>query len=303
MTQLAFIILAHTDPVHLNRMIKSLPENSEFFVHVDSKANITKFQELIDSENVHFTEQRVNVMWGSISIVDSQMHMIHDVLSSSNHFDYIISLSGLDYPIWDNDNIIKYFEVNMGKEILYASPMEKQEDKSILYRQHRPFNYKYYKYGSIKSKLRVALRKIIYTIGIRKSLHFKANHKMYELYKGSTWWAITPKLAKCAYDTWRNNHEYYKYFHDSFAPDETFIQTLAFNSAFAPNCLKLKKKFINLADVTPLTYIDYNDEVKVFTIEDYDELTNSGKMFFRKAVTGVSDSLLDKIDKVRNSTK
>ena len=34
---LAFLISAHTDPVHLARLVKSLPEDAAFFIHVDLK--------------------------------------------------------------------------------------------------------------------------------------------------------------------------------------------------------------------------------------------------------------------------
>ncbi len=302
MTQLAFIISAHTDPVHLNRMIKSLPENSEFYVHVDSKSDIKDFKKLIDSENVHFVEPRINVMWGSIGVVDSQMIMINEAIKSSHSFNYLISLSGLDYPLWDNQRILHFFETNKNKEFLYGVPMKDQGENSVLYQQHRPYNYKYWKYGSLKSKFRVALRKSIYALGIRKSLQFTAEGKHYDLYKGSMWWAITPKLATFVYNTWKVNKDYRNYFYDSFAPDETFIHTLVFNSDYAANSLGIVNTFTKLEDITPLTYIDYTDNIKIFTINDYDELMNSGKMFFRKAVTGISDSLLDKIDEARNCT-
>lgn len=38
---LAFLISAHTDPIHLARLLKSLPEDAAFFIHIDSKTDIT----------------------------------------------------------------------------------------------------------------------------------------------------------------------------------------------------------------------------------------------------------------------
>ena len=102
MTQLAFLISAHTDPQHLCRLVKSLPASSEFFIHIDAKSDIRPFRALLQQPNVHFVKPRTDVMWGSIGVVDSQMAMIREALDSGIKFDYLISMSGLDYPLWSN---------------------------------------------------------------------------------------------------------------------------------------------------------------------------------------------------------
>lgn len=48
--------------------------------------------------------------------------------------------------------------------------------------------------------------------------------------------------------------------------------------------------------ITFTHYIEYRDGIKIFIEEDFDKLMNSGKMFCRKVYTGISDSLLNKID-------
>ena len=299
MTQLAFLISAHTDPQHLCRLVKSLPASSEFFIHIDAKSDIRPFHALLQQPNVHFVKPRTDVMWGSIGVVDSQMAMIREALDSGIKFDYLISMSGLDYPLWSNERILDFFGQAPGRQYLHGVCMENQQEAARIYRQHRPYNYKSWRYGTMKSKFRVALRKILYSIGVRKPLRFVAEGKEYKLYKGSMWWAITPDLAQLAYDTWKKNTQYVRYFHDSFAPDETFIHTLVFNSDYAKHSLGEKERFTRLEDITPLTFIDYTHDIKVFDETDYDLLVGSGKMFFRKAITGKSDTLLDRIDRLR----
>src|SRR3712207_9004476 len=83
MTRLAFLISAHTDPQQLCRLVKSLPETAQFFIHVDAKSDIKPFQSLLaDCSRAHFVAPRVDVMWGSIGVVDSQMAMIHATLNA-----------------------------------------------------------------------------------------------------------------------------------------------------------------------------------------------------------------------------
>ena len=297
--RLAFLISAHTDPQHLDRLIKSLPEESDFFIHVDAKSDLKIFEDKIKDERVKFVLPRTNVTWGSIKQVEYQMTLIKNALESQNHYDYLVSMSGLDYPVWSNDRITNYFTANKGKEYIQGICMADQGEDARLYRQYRLLSEKPWAMGSLGSKFRVALRHIISFAGIVKPLTFKANGKKYKLHKGSSWWAITPELAKYALYTWNNNTQYVKYFKTSFGPDETFIQTLAFNSHFADKCILTKGKMPDFDKLTPLTYIYYHPIIKVLNEEDYDTIINSDKMFCRKTITDKSDKLLKLIDKFR----
>lgn len=158
--RIAFIITAHNDPVHLKRMTDALPESSEFFVHVDAKSDIEPFLKLIDNPRVHFTKKRINVMWGSLGVVDSQMQAIGEALVSGKEYDYFISLSGLDYPLWSNRKIEEFLQSHKGTNFIYGVDMDKQGKESKLYRQYRFFNCKYWRYKTLKSKFRVSLREI-----------------------------------------------------------------------------------------------------------------------------------------------
>lgn len=299
----AFLISAHTDPCQLKRLISRLPRRAVFVVHVDAKSDLQAFTSIIRDDRVFFVSQRTNVMWGSIGVVEAQMSMIRQalLLHQREPVNYFLALSGLDYPLWSNSRMTSFFSDCGDEEFIVTLSMEHQGEFAQLYREHRPFNYRYWPYGSLGSKFRVALRKIIYGMGIRKDIHFKAKGKDYVIHKGSMNWAITPALAAYALDFWDNNPEYRHYFHDSFAPDETFIQTLTAYSPFASKAIRKEGLFKSQQDITPLHYIDYTDGTKIFTEADFQLLIDSDKMFCRKAVTGKSDKLMDLIDKHREA--
>lgn len=241
-------------------------------------------------------------MWGSIGVVEAQMTLIREALAlhQQEPIDYLISLSGLDYPLWSNERIEHFFQEREGHEFIVTLSMEHQGEAAQLYREYRPFNYKSWPYGSIGSKFRVSLRHIVYALGFRKKLRFKADGHEYALHKGSMWWAITPELAKLALSYWDHHPQYVRYFHDGFAPDETFIPTLTAHSNFAGKAIQMTGKFKNLESITPLTFIDYTNGIKVFTEEDFQMLIDSDKMFCRKTITGQSDRLMDLIDDYRS---
>ena len=122
MAKLAFLISAHKDPVHLKRLVDSLPDGSEFFIHIDAKSDIRPFTERIDQPNVHFIEHRVNVCWGSINEVEYQMELVRAALAAGS-FDYLVTLSGMDYPVWSNSRIMEFFDKANGKIFLQGISM------------------------------------------------------------------------------------------------------------------------------------------------------------------------------------
>jgi hypothetical protein len=297
--KLAFLISAHTDAKHLARLVGSLPEESEFFVHIDAKSDIAPFIRAITDDRVHFLSHREDVIWGSWIEVRYQMELIRAALRRDTVFDYLITLSGMDYPLWSNARIVGFLSENRGKQFLQGMRVMKDDPKSHMYRQYRMLSCVHWKNGSIGSKLRVAMRSLVSAIGIRKPLEFNVGGKHYSLYKGAAWWAITPALANYVLESYDNNAELDSYFETSFCPAETFVQTVAFNSAFADRCILTAGHFTTLYDLTPLTYIDYNPVVQVLTEKYLDTLKSCGKMFCRKVCTGKSDGLMKLIDEMR----
>ena len=125
--KIAFLISAHTDPQHLLRLTEQLPEDSETFVHVDLKSNLQEFRATVTSPRVHFIEERYDVMWASMQQVKFQRALVKEALSFGTHFDYLFTLSGLDYPVWSNQRITDYLTQHKGQEFIQGISMEHQQ--------------------------------------------------------------------------------------------------------------------------------------------------------------------------------
>ena len=291
--QIAFLISAHTDPQQLARLIKALPQEARFFVHVDKKANIREFEDAVRGiADVSFTHERYNVMWGSFGQVRYQMALIRQALAEAPDAEYFFSLSGLDYPLWPEWQIRDAVRCAGGRQFLYATPMAMRGDEARLYREYRLLNTLPWRYGTLKSKMRVALRHIIKALGIRKPLVIRSDSgRMYSLYKGGSWWGITRGLATEALNMYDNDKSFTRYFVNAFGPDETFIHTIAMNNPRYASRSTLVRS-TRLEDLSPLTYIEYGSEIKTFTEKDLDTLLSSGKMFCRKTVSGISERLI-----------
>lgn len=285
---IAYLISAHTDAPQLKRLIDALHPQAEFFVHIDSKSDLEEFTRLIKSPRVHFIPQRVDVMWGTMLEVEYQMNLIRAAVAFPVHFDRIFFLSGMDYPLWSNERITQWLKEQEGREILQGYCMDNPSlspSQHQMYTVARPFS-RHRKWAILQRIVRRAM-------GLRKGLSFYVDGNLWHLYKGSAWWCITEALASHVLNYYEHKEEIRDYFKDSFGPAETLIQTIALNSPkFRQRCILTEGEYPGLAALTPLHFIDYNPVIKVMDETDYPRLTESGKMFCRKVVSGKSDELV-----------
>lgn len=296
--KLTFLISTHTDVPQLKRLVKALPDNSMFFIHVDGKVDIAPFKEaFIGDERVVFIEHRVNVKWGSINEVEYQMELVRTALNSGEQFERLITISGMDYPVWSKEQIVQFFEKDRKKEYLAAIDVSFPWRMSFIYQQyffwiHKPGSgWEYYVTRALGRTLRL--------LGVKKPLRRKIGDKTYKLYKGAAWWAITPKLAKVILHEWDTNEELKDWLKWCMCPAELFAQTVALNDeVWREKCMLDNEKY-SLPMHTPLTYVTWvNEEIKTLDEADYDKIIQSGKMFCRKIVSGKSDNLVEMIKKV-----
>lgn len=300
--KIAYLIAAHNDPAHLKRLIEALnvPDITDFYVHIDKRADIQTFN--ISYSNVTIIPARILVQWGGYSQCRYQKSLIKACLSSGKDYDRVFFLSGLDYPYWSNHRIISFLESNSDKEYICGmnvtdcmSP-HKIREKITIYHYMRDLPLRN---ARLKRFFSGSLRLIMKTLPLRKKPYIMIDDYAMNVYMGSSWWCITGKCLK--YVDHNVTKEIEQYFKTSFAPDEMMIQTVVFNSPYRDKAINYNGPYPGLVGLTPLHLIDYNGSIKVFKDSDMDEIKKKDKMFIRKTVTGVSDSLLDKIDNMRNT--
>ena len=98
MTELAAVVLAHTDPAHLKRLIASL-EDIPIFLHCDAKTAGHVFQQMTQGLPRRVTLcERLPTSRASWSLVEAELNTLrHAVRASSAR--HIAVLSGTDYPL------------------------------------------------------------------------------------------------------------------------------------------------------------------------------------------------------------
>ena len=298
--KVAYLISAYQDEMQLKRLIEVLScKENYFFIHIDKKINIDKFKNVLKSfENVFFVENRVFVSWAGYSQVKAILSMIELMLSTKIEFDRVLSITGLDYPLVNNEKIINEFEKNPSKQYMIGFNISKCKTKKQWNKiQNYYFQDLHIKNRNISSKITGILNRLVNILHIRKKMFTKEKDD-FDIYMSSDYWALTYECVKELYYEYLKNDKLKKYFKTSFAPSELFMTTMVFNSKYAKDAeLFDSNEYTCLADLTKLHYIDYSNGIIVFDENDFDRLMDSKKMFARKFTTGKSDKLIEMINK------
>lgn len=304
--KIAYLIIVHTDELKLRRLVYSLTTaDTGFFVHVDKKVNITPFKNSCKYfDNVFFIEEnRIGVNWGGYSMCLAEKELIRMALQSDVNYDRFVLLSGLDYPLYSNQQITNELRIHPQREYMkgYNLTLIKQPIKI----PHRVMVYHFRDlslHNATLNRIVISiLMRLMTLLPLKKKNFICCNGKRLDVYGGSQWWILTRRCVEYIYKEMDTNTTLCNYFKTSMAPDELMVQTIVFNSPFKhfAQCFEQNGIYPGLEKTTTTHYIEYAGAQKVFDENDFDTLMNSGKMFCRKTLTGISDRLMDLIDKVR----
>lgn len=300
--KIAFLISTSKDARHLRDLVDSLPEEADFYIHIDGRRDLLPFENPVRRQNVTFLRDRIDIVNGSISEVHAQVELLRKALAVGG-YDYLVYLRGFDYPLWSNKRIVDFFANAQGKEILSGIAMAGQGKAAYPYTDFRLMTNHAWSNNSLKNKARGALSKALTLASVHKTLSIHCPEKTYQLYKGASSWAITPELGYQIVGEWDENKRLVDYFRTSYRPVETFVPTVALNSEFASKCTLVKGRYKGIDALSPLTYIDGSPAEKVLTEVDYSTIKDEDKMFCRQVVSGYSDGLKSMIDADRKEDK
>src|SRR2546425_12261765 len=121
--KIAYLFFAYRNPRLIRKTIDRLTcEDSSFFVHIDSKCDISQFASLRD-KNVFFTDKRIAVYWADFFGVEAILLLIRQVFAAPQHHDFFVLLIGSEYPLSSRQYIHSFLEENRGREFMTISTM------------------------------------------------------------------------------------------------------------------------------------------------------------------------------------
>jgi Core-2/I-Branching enzyme len=220
--KIAYLILAHRNPRLIKKAVECLScEGVSFFIHIDAKVAIAQFDSIC-SNNVFLTDERIPVYWGEFSQTEAIFLLIEQALAAPQRYDYLVLLSGSDFPLRSGGYVNKFLETNRGCEFitLFKLPvpgMPISRINTIRFPSTRPI-------------LRFLFRAFA-KVGLAQRDYQKAFGNL-ELYSGHTWWALSREACNYVIEFAQNHQRFVQFFENTHASDEMLIHTILGNSPF-----------------------------------------------------------------------
>lgn len=265
-------------------------ERNDIFIHIDKKVkdfNFNYFRNLVKKSNIFYIN-RYDIRWADISQTIGILSLLKES-RKNGPYRYYHLLSGTDLPLKTQNEIHKFFN-NNNKEYIHFCTFENRINNMYKYNVYWFFT-KYLR-GGIKSKCLKALNKLSRCLQ-RMILHIdRCKKDKLDIKVGANWFSITDELASYLLD----NNEWILYrYKNTMCSDESFIQTLAYNSSmFRKRLSRNGKEDDNY--LACMRYIDWKrGNPYVWTMSDFKELMQSEYLFARKFDIDKDKIIVDKI--------
>lgn len=241
--KLAYLLLCHNTPDHTGRLVEALTaEGNDIYVHLDAKSDLPI--NLPAGTAVSYVDDNVPVYWGEFSQVQAILLLMKLALRSTTEYDYLVLLSGSDYPVRSQAYIKSFFQKNYGCEFINTVKMPNEQLGKPLTRltEFRP--------GSDRRMLKPASELLVRLSRLAGGGYPRRDYRRalsgLTPYAGSTWWALTAGACRHILTFCDAHARFVDYFKCTLCPDEMFFQTIIGNSGFAE---KIRHN---------LTYVDWD---------------------------------------------
>ena len=286
--KIAFLILAHGDPTHLERLCRALTPHA-VFVHIDARANDFPTERLAASPNVTVVTPRVEVHWGDFSMVEATLALLNAAREEAR-FDRYVLLSGACYPV--KPMAALETALDSEREWIALTPITQQSHlRSLIGRRWRmaPF----VSHRVLDTQLRSAWNKIAKILGrdLQREIGVPP-------YFGSQWWALSEPCVAAIVTFVQEHPAFVRAYRSIYAPDEHFFQTVVAASPFAAAAIQVEDRGPATNNFAPLHLIaPTSDRYFESSEAEFVLAAQTPKFFIRKVSTERSAALLDRIDR------
>lgn len=301
MLRLAYVILAHHKPEQLGRLVRRLDDgHCLFYVHVDARSDIAPFLRNLASiscrRRIRFVQRRENGTWGHFGLTQAILNSLREVINGSKPVEYVLLLSGVDYPLVHPQFIHERLARHQANQIyLLHQPVDAEHTPHILSRlthYYAPLHPKRtltYPYPETSWQRQAAnwlircsgLLPLPRVVPLRHVPYFGLH------------WACLPVFAVRYILNFVGKHpEYVRFFRTTLLPEEFFFSTMLANSTDS----LIRENLVNES----LTYTQWDRGNELYPVpiqeSELENLVRSGKLFARKFDAALTPRLLDALD-------
>ncbi len=291
--RIAFMVMAHTDAKQVkNLAIRLVPNryfDSRIFLHIDAKASIEPFNEVIAEEHVRLTGKRINVVRCGVSQVEAALELMRTVLESGERFDRYVLITGQDYPVISNEELCK--RLKQGIEFMRGY---KVTGSSM---NNKVRNYYFYNKTFTETAIGKLSRRFIQSLvkPFPKKDRIDFHGQKWDVHYSSAYFAVSHELLCELYEKGMDKG-YFQYFKTAICSDEMYFITIAANGNFRNRLEMIDNPSHTLQDNSSITYFDYQNRPTVLTQKDYGKIISSGRMFARKFSSEESIGLINTLN-------
>jgi Core-2/I-Branching enzyme len=313
MSKIAFLVCSHTNPDQVARLVRLLSANdrgasvivdhSEYDSHLDR-------ERLARIPGVRILDRRHPVEWGDFSFTDIIVGDLRWILDNCD-FDWLIFLSGQDYPIRPLPDIEAFLASTPYDGFISGSPVDSLKPRSAREARRR-YYYRYFRVPAPLSAIARRLRAWASASGrvdVRSKRLFPVTMKAVPdgsvvyvgfrrirtpftpaspCYRGGLSFTLTARSV-AAVDRFVANHpKFVRYYRRTRNPDESFFNTILLNEPTL-NIFRDDRRYIRFPP-------EGSPRPDILSIEDLEPMLASGKDFARKFDTRIDSAILDAID-------
>lgn len=275
-TKHAYLIICHHQFELLELLCRCLDYPlHDFYIHLDAKVedfDYGGFRSKIRHSDVHFISERVNVSWGSYSMIRAELALFR--AATAGEYEYYHLVSGVDMPLRTAQELYDFFHENCGQEFIHFCSADYCASNGVLDR------VKYYRLLQEKVGRSAAYLKFLEKciVCLQRIVKVDRLAQMEEVIMcGAQWVSLTHGLVMHILQRERWIEKVFRW---SLCADEVFVQTITWNSPYRENLYSPN----DIGDYRScMRYVDWErGKPYTFRLHDFDELTSTDFMFARK---------------------
>lgn len=288
----AYMIMAHHRPDLLQELLDAIDDpRNDIIIHIDKKSAMDPSIFHVNKARMYFVD-RMNVNWGGYTQIECEYKLLKKAVDVGTH-SYYHFLTGVNYPLWNQDYIHLFFANNYGKEFI---GFHNERDYSIRLKYYIPFS----EFGKVHGisgtailyfrKLCVVLQKVL--------LMNRIKNNPLIIKKGCAYFSITEGLAK---EIIKNEKKIEKMMKHTLCCDEVFVHTIAFNSKYREQIYNLEDEWEgSMREFAWPSNIGEERPGCNYLMRDLDYLLNSKRLFAMKFESEEGMDLIREIKEKRH---
>lgn len=291
--KICYIISAYKLPEQVIRLVRKLDSPGSFFyIHVDKRSDDQVFQVIKDAlgsdDNVWLLKRHASY-YGSFGHVRATLKGMDLILRSNSDFDYVVLLTGQDYPIKPNPYIQDYLTKNYGKSFISHYTLD--DPYAGKWRERLGRLYYFTEKGSHTYPGDKLIRHFLFKFWkISKSnqdreLFFPAG---FTPFFGNAYWVLHRKHIEYIVKFIRQNPGYVSFFKHTRVPDEVFFHSILLNSGDCSDIVNDDLFFID--------WSEHKSSPTTLTVKHLTQIKNAQDLFARKFDITVDSTILNLID-------